>query len=723
VTAQLESGEIAVIEWRRVTTIAWPTLSVIFGFQAYFAESPIQRWQTLYIGGLVLAGLISWALSRIPAFAFSSTPIVLYMLFSPLLLGNMPKNSWMSIGLVTFAAVIYYSTIDTLPLAFAVVLFITGYQAYVAHKDLSSISDNIDISYFYSYFSTLWLLIMGIASIFIRRRYLEVAGSIQESVDLEIDSLLSSLKGLKQINEKDSRNLRLHGTVLNTLIYLRNLIEQNMSLGDSKNILIEEIRRLASETISVDKRGFAAKVEAMVSARALNRIDISIAPFRGEIDSPLVEESCLEIIRELILNSEKHTGATTAALTITKKVEQEIRITMIDNSISQLPLDEKYIFVEKTKDSRTLQNLLVACGATIKVSLSKKSRYRKIEIRVPYIDLELELKSALARSRVAGLNDFSLNYVRAGALVALLSLPGYFFAGLKPLPLLLTVATVLGFYLVLRFPDNKALLSLLLISSLLIVPTISHNVAACSDLSSIPWLFNHILTVGFFASIKFKNQILKWLPMLIFTAECFLYPLAYPKACQNIFLGSLPGIPLIIVLALTVLSVRKREVNFDKAESLEVARIARVLTSSDNYRESAYTALLQDLTSYADYLDKGSENSTNIATISLQIQKIHTFLVCAEHFDSELIRKTFELFREKQLERVPGRLTLLGENFSLLDINYSVDKIVERLRSIKADSPANLTIVNVRSVEFHFDGAPDLQIQDSIEDIPVFINR
>jgi len=723
VPAQLESGEIAVIEWRRVTTIAWPTLSVIFGFQAYFAENPIQRWQTLYIGGLVLAGLISLALSRIPKFAFGSTPTVLYMMFSPLLLGNLPKNPWMSIGIVAFAAVIYYSTISNLSLAFAVVLFITGYQAYVAHKDLSSISDNIDISYFYSYFSTLWLLIMGIASIFIRRRYLEVAGSIQESVDLEIDTSLSRLKSLKQINEKDSRNLRLHGTVLNTLIYLRNLVAQNMSLGDSKNILIEEIRGLASETIFIDKRGFAAKVEAMVSARALNRIDVSIAPFRGEIDSPLVEESCLEIIRELILNSEKHTEATTAALTITKKIEQEIRITMIDNSISQLPLDEKYIVVEKTKDSRTLQNLLLACGATIKVSLSKRSRFRKIEIRVPYIDLELELKSVLARSRIAGLNDFSINYVRASALVALLSLPGYFFAGLKPLALLLTAATVLGLYLVLRFPDNKALLFLLLISSLLIVPTISHNVAACSDLSSIPWLFNHILTVGFFASIQFKNQILKWLPMLIFTAECFLYPIAYPKACQNIFLGSLPGIPLIIVLALTVLSVRRREVNFDEEESLEVARLARVLTSSDNYRESAYTALLEDLTSYANYLEKGSEDSTNLATISLQIQKIQTFLVCAEHFDSELVRKVFELFREKQMERVPGRLIFLGENFTLLDKNYSIDKIVEWLRSIKADSPANLTIVNVGSVEFHFDGVPDLQIQDLIDDIPVFIDR
>jgi hypothetical protein len=357
------------------------------------------------------------------------------------------------------------------------------------------------------------------------------------------------------------------------------------------------------------------------------------------------------------------------------------------------------------------------------VSLSKGNRYRKVEIRVPYIDLELELKSTLARSRIAGLNDFSLNYVRASAFVALLSLPGYLVAGLKPLPLLLTTTTVLGFFLVLKFPNSRTLLSLLLFSSLLIVPSISQNVGACSELSAIPWLFNHILTVGFFASIQFKNRILKWLPIILFSAECFFYPLSYPIQCRNIFLGSLPGIPLIIVLALSVLSVRKREVYFDEGESLEIARLARVLTSSDNYRESAYTALLQDLTSYADLLDKGSEESTDLATISLQIQKIQTFLICSEHFDSELIRKTFELFREKQFENIPGRLILLGENFVLPDQNHSVDKVIKQLRSIKAASPANLTIVNVRSVEFHFDGVMLGENPDLVDGIPVFFDK
>ena len=716
-------NEIAVIEWRRVTSIAWPTLSVIFAIQALLSESLLKQWQIFYVTGLFIVGIISWALSRNSQFLFSSTPTIIFLLLSPLYLGDLPDKPWMSIGLVTFAAVIYFSTIESLPIAIGVIVLITGYQTYVAHLGLPSFTDNLDITYFYSYFSTLWLFVMGIASIFIRRRYMDVAGSIQDIVDLEIDESLTRLKSLKQINEKDSRNLRLHGTVLNTLIHIRNLLSQNLSPGSSPQTLIEEIRNLESESINIDDRDFNIKLEAMISNRTLKRIAVSVAPFRGVLESPLVEESCLEIIRELILNSEKHTQASTAALTVSKKIGNAIQITLIDNSISNLPIKEKQILLEKTKESRTLQNLLKACGASMAVSLSKRKNYRKVEIRIPYIDLDLELKSTLAKSRIAGLNDFSLNYVRASALVALLSLPGYLISGLKPIPLILTAITVLGFYLVLRFPKRKILLSLLLLPSLLIIPSISQSVEACSDLGTAPWLFNHILTVGFFASIQFKNRVLKWVPILILSLESFYFPLSYPAGCQNIFLGSLPGIPLIIVLALTVLAVRRREVNFDEGESLEIARLARVLSSSDNYRELAYTQLLEELSEFAGSLSKDSEAALDAEVISLQIQKIQTFLICAEHFDSELVRMTFELFRDRQQRGIRGRLTLLGENFAGADSTHTSEKIVTQLKSVMGDDAVSLTIVNVHTLEFHFEGGRVAETPSAIDGIPVFYNE
>jgi hypothetical protein len=715
-----ENQEIAVLEWKSVTSLAWPVLSVIFGFQALLAETPIKNWQIFYIIGLFISNSITWALSKFSRFTFSSTPIVLYLLISPIALGDLPRNSWMSIGLAIFAAVIYFSMLESLALSISVVVILTFFQSYVASKNLVSITDNLDISYLDSYFSTLWTLIMGIASIFIRRRYLVVAGLIQETVNEEIEKSISQLRKLKQVNEKDSRNLRLHGTVLNTLIYIKNLLGQGSSIGNAEEILIEEIKTLNSESHKLDSRNFLQKLEAMISQRALNRISVSITSFTEELDSPQLEESCIEIIRELILNSEKHTLATSAVISITRQGGNEIQISYIDNSVSHLPMRERYAAVEKSRESQTMQNLMDSYGARMTISLAKGRKFRKLEVYVPKINLELELKSTLAKSRVAGLNDFSLNYVRAGALVALLSLPGYFFAGLNRQTLTLTATMVICLYLVLKFPHSKLPTGLLFISALSIIPSVSYNISECSQLNPVPWIFNHILTVGFFAAIQFKNFFLKWLPILIFSIECIFFPIFYPVACQKIFLGSIPAIPLIIVLARSVLAIRKREVSFDDSESIEIARLARVLTSTDDYRENAYNKLLQDLSRFSGLLQMRTGDIVSVEQISLMIQRIQTFLVCSEHFDSELIRKTYELFTEKQLENIPGRVVLHGENFSHVESIHSIDGVMEALRAIKANRSVSLTVVNVDSPEFHFEGGKVFEGPTAVSGIPVF---
>jgi hypothetical protein len=484
--------------------------------------------------------------------------------------------------------------------------------------------------------------------------------------------------------------------------------------------LIREVQGLASESVLEAKRDFYEQIQNLIASRVLQRMDISLTPFYGQVESPLVEESCIEIIRELILNTEKHTDATSGAVTVAKKAGRGIRITFIDNSISNLPYYEKLVNLEKTKESGTLQKLLVACGGEIEVSMTKGKRLRKIEIQIPYIDLELELKATLEKSRVAGLNDFSLNYVRASILVALLSFPGYLLIGLNSETLILVASTIIGFVLVLRYPKSRSFLVLLIFSGLSIIPSLSLAVQTCADLRAIPWLFNHVITVGFFAAIYIKKRVIRWLPIAILTAECVYFPLQYPPDCQNIFLGSLPGIPLIIVLALSVLAVRRREVYFDEDESLELGRLARALTSSDKYRENAYSSLIQDLLKFVEFFSDGSDEAADAESISLQIQKIQTFLVCAEHFDSQLIRKLFELFREKQDLGVPGRLILLGDNFSTFKTESLVDVIVTRLRDIKADGAASLTIVNVHTLELHLEGGEVAEKPADIDGIPIF---
>jgi hypothetical protein len=161
-------------------------------------------------------------------------------------------------------------------------------------------------------------------------------------------------------------------------------------------------------------------------------------------------------------------------------------------------------------------------------------------------------------------------------------------------------------------------------------------------------------------------------------------------------------------------------VHFDEGESLEIARLARVLSSSDNYRELAYAHLLQDLSTFADSLAMDSKAALSPEVISLQIQKIQTFLICAEHFESELVRMTFELFRQRQQLGIPGRLILLGENFASADSAHATEKVVAQLSSIMDNSPVSLTIVNVHTLEFHFEGGKSAENPTDVDGIPVF---
>ena len=712
--------EIAGLEWRRVTGIAWPTISAIFAIQALFSENPIRTWQILYIFGLIIVTLISWTLARNSRITFSSTPTVIYLLISPLIIGNLSQSSWMSIGLAAFAAVIYYSTIENLYIAFATIISITAFQTFIASKNLSSISDNLDISYFYSYFSILWIFIMGISSVFIRRRYLKVAESVQDTVDSEINSVLTRLKTLKQINEKDSRNLRLHGTVLNTLIHLRNLIADGKPTFDPSLTLIKEIESLSTEKNYHDSRSLRLKVESLISNRTLNRINISLSIFEGEVNSPLVEESCIEVIRELILNCEKHTPASSATITVSRNIGKSIRINFTDDSISSFDGKNSFDELHGASQSKTLQSLLSACAGTMEVTALRNGELRSIEIEIPYINLKKELKTALAHSRIVGLNDFSLNYVKASTLVTLLSIPGYFLVGLNFITLLLTVFTALMLLLVFRYPSSSILLATLICISLLIIPSISRNIESCSDLNPIPWLFNHILTVGFYGAIYIKNRFFKWVPIVILSAECLYFPLFFPDQCKNIFLGSLPGIPLIAILALAVLGIRRREIKYDENESLELARLSTVFSSADDYREVAYTVLLKDCSEFAALIANRPNSLNDIELITLQIQKIQSYLVCSEHFNSELIRKTYELFREKQSEKILGRLILLGDNFIEFEQTSSVEAIVEQLRAIKGFGTSSLTIINAVTLEFHFEGGEVAQKPSALNGIPVF---
>ena len=696
-------NEIAEIEWRRVTSIAWPALSVILVIQVFLAESSIEKWQILFIAGLIFSLAISWFLGKYELLRLNFTPVALYMMVTPIIIGDRADHSWMSLGIVTFAAAIYFGSIRNFLFAFVSVTITSLFQSYISFQDLASLTDNSDLSYFHSYFSFIWIFIMGLATIFIRRRYLEVADSIQELVETEMERSVSELAKMKQVNQKDSRNLTLHGTILNTLIYLRNQLQ----LGQGAIETVSNLKREVAELLEISNvkisENLSDSIKRVIDFRSRKRVQVSFATGLKSLASPQLTESCIEIIRELILNCEKHTEATSASIRISRRGNESIEIVFVDNSLQGIPKSQRSRELYAIKGSRSLSTLLAEVGATLKVRKFSGGRLKKTTISIPDFDVQSELKVSLTQARFTGLNDFILNYMRAGALVALLSLAGYIAVGMPSFPLLVTALTTILLFSSLRFPRSRTLLYLQIFASTLIIPSLSFNVQSCTDLNTIPWIFNLIVVVSFFAVVSIKNSIFKWIPTAILTAETLYFPIFYPNQCKNIFLGSLPGIPIIIVLAISVLAVRRREVRFDEFESLEAARLSQVITDIDTYREFEFAQVLRNVKKFTDSIVTENLEMSAVQILNLEIQKIQTFLVCAEYFDSNLVRNFYEFMRDRQSRGIAGRISILGENINDLDAKIDESKLVEQLTVVLADSPASLTLVKENILEVHIE--------------------
>jgi hypothetical protein len=682
--------ELADLEFRRISTITWPTIAVLFSIQAVLSAPEFSAWQIYYILGIAVTVGLSILIQRVTDVSHPFTPFALYMLISPIAIGDLPKSPWMSYGLITIAASIYFATINPWPVAIAIIFTLGLLQNWTVNLDLSSFIDQQDMQLFGGYFATIWMMGIGIFVSFIRNQYLNVSIGIEEQIDSLKESISRRLQGISKQNREDHRNLKLHGTVLNTLIYARN----NSDFLIIRTALVSTLKKELSEMRNVNSdETLKQTILDMLSKRENARIRVESIVVDGEISDSILHNSYLEVIREILLNLEKHTTATVATITVSTDRDKRISIEVTDNSGLGLGEEERSELATRASKSRSLSRLLGIIPAQLFISSSQDGLTYKI---TPLASSESVASSIeIHETRNQGILSFALNLIKAVSLIGILYIPGYFFLSIDPSKVaLLIVQAITLFLLAFRISFSALLLAVSTWISIATPAFLSINVTTCSQVTIAPWMAN----IGLAATLSFamlsKERITRWLPLGLFTLELLVLPLSYPDECKNIYFGTLPGIPLIISFFLVISSIRKRAFKEDSQLIRSAYEDETNVEKTEALLNYEFETLLSRLEGFSNDIEKFNQEDL-IPEIDLEIQRIRAFLICSEQFESQVVRDFYGFAMSRLDQEKSTRISIMGDNFFELDNIAGVSQILDVIDSLLDFQPAEISLLHL----------------------------
>jgi hypothetical protein len=695
------SKELTDIEFERITGIAFPGLALIFGLQSWFSEKQHQPWQYKYLIGLGVGVGISFVVRRTSWSKIAYFPLILFMLFVPLALNSPSMKPWMSLGLLTFAVSAYLSAVSDLKVVLPQMIFVTLIQFWLVRKNLPCFTDTRDMNLLHTYFSTTYTLGIGIAVYLIRTRYVLATKAVDDKIGDTLDTIMSEMKRLSRINRQDQRNLKLHGTTLNTLIFFKN----NRKLLKSKRELSDHLRNEIKELASITRESHGSMKDAIkviLENRTRNRVVISSLKVIGEFHVRRTHETVLEIIREVLLNLEKHTNASSVGLVVRIKEDDSFNIKLTDDSQSTDTLEA----IKRAESSLSLKRLLTLANATLQVSTNRGNKGLTYEINGTEDFSRTNPEKIVLELRNAALNQFAIDVIKVGIFFALVDLVGYVFLNIDPKIFILIAATdALIFAYAFRYKDSKLLFRISSVLPLLLFPLASINVTKYSQVAFFPTLFNLVLSASYMVALESRSAIFRWAPLTLFTLESIFIPHFLPSDSQDIFAGSTPAIPLITFFAISIIRIRKRVAEEDTQQIRQVFENQENIREIDKWLDEEYAELIKSLEEFVDLLEHGNLSETDLShQLNLKIQYIRSLLICSEHIESELVRDLFRRLKARYQRGLETRISLNGENFFQFDDYFNFNEEFNELAKNVSDIPFDLNLIRTDklSMEFKF---------------------
>jgi hypothetical protein len=704
--------ELFEMDVRRVLRAGWFILAVSSALEILTLPGRIQSWQWSAVGIIFAALTLIYILDRTTHALWSFALMPFTLLILPITFADASSEPWLSYGLIIICTVVHTTVIEDYRIALVVVYVLTILQYTVAKLNLSSISDNEDNLLLGGYFSISWTLVVGIGAMFIRRAYLNYSDAIEDSV-LKVRQMQErESRTISELNIKDHLNSQLHGTVLNTLIAIKNSQELMRDQKVIARYLNSDLMLLQKEP-ELSNLTLAEFMREEVNFLHQRPLDITFNFNLASDLDPLIYEVIKELLREVILNIKKHSKATTCQIEIdmstsdlgllinTSVMERHIVIRVMDNSPEKLNQSDDSVNLDFRSES--VSRLLKRVDGKIIQSWDSNHYLQEIEFASPE-----KYESHL--DRIKTLRQESIKYLSKGYIFlslfySLITFPAFIYLEINSLVATLYFAQILlvgGSFVFKKYEFELAAMgSLIAISIFPLLATTAPLV--CQDLQYLPWIFNSLLGSVFYVTLVTKSNWLKWVPIFLFLVSNLNIQRQLPAGCKNLLDGSIPGIILILVISIGFAIARKRSrVSQENLIASAMSAYGFVQNTKDLVRtEREYVVShLKDFVALIE--SKNMRTEVLRQRVESLILFLRTYLLTSEYFESPLI---FQIYRYSIKRNEKGISTFLDITTNQFETGLSrgeIEAVFKQIQDLTRNVPvvvqvssSDLILVNV----------------------------
>ena len=668
------------LEFRRANSIAWIALVILFIISFKILADKNSEINNFSLVILVVALSVSLLIDAFTSSSYSYFPIVVAMLATPVLFQNYDGAPWFSYGFIAVAAALSVTSFDSMGLAIISVPIIAWLQVFVGKQNLSFISDNTDISYANGFYSIVWIIFTAGGALITKNRYFKIYDQIDSNVDEIFEQQFMKSQQIDSLSTSDHKNLRMHGTLLNTLIAVRNRLGSEFSLNLAQEYIQKDIDTLKNEDFLVKKS--ADFIVKRLQETRFQKLEIQIE--ENDIDNVSADDldKITEIIREILLNIDKHTKANKAKVQITMEKNRNLRLIIEDNL--KLISEISNLDIDNAQSSISLARLISSFQSKFSVTESKDGLKYTLDLDLNSINLINTQNLRLIR--IQSQLFLARAYISISIFYLVACLPLFIFESV-PFSIIL-IGFLLFLLTIISLRNQRIELIISYLSgciALTALPIAVLSNQTCSNLNYVPWLFNGLLGPIFISTITSQKKFIKWLFPLTFFIECLILQNSLPKECSQLLGGSIPGIIFISILALVVLNIRRTNEKSDEAIFEMVKQKSQQIEIGSSYARNERDALILDISkTFAG--DKKNDLDSFKQEVSDYILKIRNFLIAVEHFDKQPVRELFEgiknpIFSDKNIQ-----LMISGNRDSDWLSEIKSTSILEELRQLNKSS-------------------------------------